>query len=80
VIAGRPLSSTAQAQVPPAGGNAGVPDAGLQRQQIVDEMRGARASLDALRKTIEGGKVKVVIGNVDELKNALKTDDKNKGK
>jgi hypothetical protein len=73
LAAGPAWSSSAWAQTPPDGG---IPNAAAQRQQAIEEMKGIRASVDAMRKSIEGGKMKVAIGNVDEIKSALKADQK----
>lgn len=77
---GHGLSSSAMAQNPPDGG---IPNAAAQRQRLIEETQGMRASVDAMRRLLEGGKVKVAVGNIDELKAAMKTEqksDQNKGK
>ena len=68
-VAGTPLSNSAHAQVaqPPEGG---IPNAGSQRARMIDELVAIRESMDGLRKAVEGGKMKVTIANIDELKAA----------
>jgi hypothetical protein len=48
----------------------GIPNAGAQRLRQIEELQGLRTSLDAIRKTIEGGKMKIVVANADELRAA----------
>jgi hypothetical protein len=75
-VAGNPLATTAHAQKPP---ETGIPNAASQRQRMIEELQSMRTSVDAMRKTVEGGKMKVVIGNVDELRAARTVEDE-KGK
>jgi hypothetical protein len=64
-IAERPLLSTeAHAQSAPDG----VPNAGKQRQQVIDGLRDVRLQLDSMRHMLESGAVKVQVTNLDELK------------
>jgi len=54
-----------------------------QRQRMIEELQALRTSVEAARKVIEGGKMKVTVGNVEELRNAMKSDkpaDSTKGK
>lgn len=75
-LAGTPLSSPAHAQVPPEGG---IPNAGSQRARMIDELSAIRDSIDGMRKGLEGGKMKVTIANIEELRAATKpADDKGK--
>ena len=42
-----------------------------QRQKQIDGLQDLKVSVDAMRKTLEGGKVKVEITNVDQLRAAM---------
>ena len=70
------------AQTPPKDG--GIPNAGGQRERMIDELQAIRESIDGLKKTVEGGKLKVTIANIDEMKaaaaaaGAKAAEDKNK--
>lgn len=64
-IAERPLlSSTAHAQGVPEG----VPNAGMQRHQMIEGLRDVRSQLEATRRMLESGAIKVQVTNLDELK------------
>jgi hypothetical protein len=76
LVGGGPLSPSANAQNPPL--ETGIPNAGSQRQRMIEEMQGMRASLDAMRKQLDGGKLKVTIANIDEIKAATRADEKGK--
>ena len=75
-LAGAPLSSSAMAQNPPD--QQGIPNAGAQRQRMIQELQGLRESIDGMKKQIDSGKLKVVIANIDELKAANASADKGK--
>ncbi|HVP74320.1 MAG TPA: hypothetical protein VMS30_11320 [Phycisphaerales bacterium] len=75
-VAGTPLSNAAHAQVPPPDG--GIPNAGSQRARMIDELVAIRESMEGMRKTLEGGKMKVTIANIDDLKAATAPADKGK--
>ncbi len=66
----------AYAQSPPTGG---IPNAGGQRERMISELQAIKSSIETLRKTVEGGKMKVSIANVEELKTAVKPPE-NQGK
>ena len=48
----------------------GVPNAGKQRQQTIDELRALRASVESMKVMLQGGPMKVQIVNVEDLKTA----------
>jgi hypothetical protein len=77
---GAPWSASAVAQTPPPGtpGGGGIPNAGAQRQEMIGELAALRASVDGMKKQLEGGKMKVVIANVDDIKAAMAAADKGK--
>jgi hypothetical protein len=63
-----PLDSSASAlQSPPDGG---IPNAAAQRQRQIEELQAMRASLDTLKKTLDSGKMKVIVANADEIRAA----------
>lgn len=70
---GAAWSSTAAAQTPPPGtpGGGGVPNAGAQRLEMINELAALRASVEGMKKQLESGKMKVVIANVDDFKAAM---------
>lgn len=76
-LAGAPLSNSAQAQTPP---EQGIPNAGAQRQRMIQELQGLRESVDSMKKQLDGGKMKVIIANIDELKAANASGAADKGK
>lgn len=57
------------AQSPPTGG---IPNAGGQRERMISELQAIKSSIETLRKNVEGGKMKVTIANVEELKAAVR--------
>jgi hypothetical protein len=68
-IAGGPvLTQSASAQSP--GGRdsgKGIPDAGAQREKMIEALRDLKASVDASRKLLESGKLRVQVTNLDEI-------------
>jgi hypothetical protein len=48
----------------------GIPNAGAQRQKMIDELRMLRQSVDGINKTLMSGKLKVEVSNIDKLKPA----------
>jgi hypothetical protein len=46
----------------------GIPNAGGQRQKMIEELRLLRQSVDTMHKSITGGKLKVEVSNIDKLK------------
>jgi hypothetical protein len=66
-VAGQPvLAQTATAQVGREA--AGVPNAAEQRQKMIEALRDMKASLDANNKLLQGGKLKVEVTNLNEIK------------
>jgi hypothetical protein len=59
------LATIAHAQKAP---DTGIPNAASQRQRIIEELQAMRTSVDAMRKTVEGGKMKVVVDNIGDIK------------
>ncbi len=51
-----------------AGAQAQIPDAGAQRNQMLEEMRGTNGRLDKLIAMLEGGKIQVRTVATDEKK------------
>ncbi|MBL9120661.1 MAG: hypothetical protein JNL80_12190 [Phycisphaerae bacterium] len=49
----------------------GVPNAGAQRERLIAEVRSLRDDIRALDGTLNGGKVKVNVGNLAELKKIM---------
>lgn len=45
-----------------------IPDAGAQRQQIIDELKSVNAKLDKISSLMESGKMQVQTVSVDEKK------------
>ena len=45
-----------------------IPDAGAQRAQVIDELRGINAKLDKLIDLLDGGKVQVHVSPADDKK------------
>jgi hypothetical protein len=65
-VAQRPLlAGDAVAQSP---GVPGIPNAAEQRQKMIEAMRDIKASVDATKQAIQGGKIKVEVTNIDQLK------------
>jgi hypothetical protein len=73
-VAGSPHSpvwgSPAAAQQLPQQDGGGIPNAAAQRQKMLEQLQGLRASVDAMRSMMEGGKVKVIVANADEIRAA----------
>ena len=65
IVAAPSLSPSAHAQRPASDG---VPNAGMQRQQMIEELRALRSSVESTRSFMEGGALKVQVSNLDELK------------
>jgi hypothetical protein len=61
---GRP-GMAAQTDDPSAGG---IPNAGLQRLTMINEIRALRADLNRLEAYVASGKVSVSISNLDDIK------------
>lgn len=61
-----PVVATASAEVQED--QAGIPNAGAQRQKMIEELRLLRQSVDTMHKSITGGKLKVEVSNIDKLK------------
>ena len=57
---------TGQGPVTPA--HAQIPDAGAQRNHMVEELKGINAKLDKLAQILESGKVQVRLGSSDDKK------------
>jgi hypothetical protein len=57
---------TSHGLVTPA--QAQIPDAGSQRQQMVEELKNLNQKMDKLVQTLEGGKVQVRLGSADGKK------------
>lgn len=65
-VAGQPaLASAALAQSSPPG--LGIPNAADQRQRIIEALREIKGSVEATRRVMESGKLKVEISNIDKL-------------
>jgi len=70
-IAGDPLGSVALAapQVPASPPNdGGVPNAGLQRLDMLNELRAIRAQLERFESTVTGGRLRVNVANFNDMK------------
>ena len=48
----------------------GVPNAGRQRQQTVEELRALNATVESLKSLLNGPAIKVQVMNLDEMKTA----------
>ena len=57
---GTPRATPAMAQ--------GIPDAGLQRIQIIEQLKGTNDRLDKLIALLSGGKLQVTVAKPDETK------------
>jgi hypothetical protein len=70
------LAQNAAAQSTASGGavnNTGssmMVNAGEQRQRMLEALKEIKTSIDATRKAVEGGKFKVEVSNIDQLKAA----------
>lgn len=70
LASGPALVPTAQAQTqPPGSGGVGIPNAADQRQRMIESLREIKGSVEATRRLLESGKVKVEVSNIDRLKN-----------
>lgn len=67
-IAGHSGGAAAIASPQSSQGDGGVPNAGLQRLDILNEVRAIRAELQQMDATISGGRMRVMVTNVDEFK------------
>jgi hypothetical protein len=46
----------------------GIPNAGEQRQLMLEELEAMRMDVDAMRKSIAGGQLRVTVSNINDLK------------
>lgn len=76
-VAGKALlASTASAQSNASGapigrsGDAMMTNAAEQRQKMIETLKDIKTSIDATRKVVEGGKMKVEVVNIDQVKAA----------
>ena len=70
-IVGDPTSAMAFAapqSSPRPGETLGVPDAGLQQLEIINHLKAIRAELKQLESVVGSGKMKVVVGNLGDIK------------
>lgn len=68
-VAGHPaLAQSASAQTGPVSSNQGIPNAADQRQKVIEGIRDLKTSVDGMKRTIEGGKLKVEVTNLDQIK------------
>jgi hypothetical protein len=68
-LAGRSLmTQSAEAQSTEAAGIPGIPNAGGQREQMIRELQAMNVSLSAAIRTIEGGRTRVEVTNLGEIK------------
>lgn len=70
-LADRPLlagSAEAQSRMTGTSAAQGVPNAAQQREQMIDALRDMKKSVDEMKKTMEDGKLKVQVTNLDEIK------------
>lgn len=65
-LANRPLLAHPAAAQQSVG--EGIPNAAAQRQRQLEVMRDIKVSVDATRKLLESGKVKVEVTNLDQIK------------
>lgn len=63
-----PTMPTAFVQSEDGAPTGGVPNAAGQRERLIAEVRGLRDDIHGLESTLNGGKIKVNIGNLAELK------------
>ena|SRR6185503_2642628 len=54
-----------------AGADAVMTNAAEQRQRMIESLKEIKTSIDATRKVVEGGKMKVEISNIDQIKAAV---------
>jgi hypothetical protein len=76
-VAGRgPLVQDAAAQSTAGGAavarnaDSVMTNAGEQRQRMIESLREIKVAVEATRKAVEGGKFKVEVSNIDQLKAA----------
>ncbi len=50
------------------GSGGGVPNAGLQRLQIINEIKGLRSEIQRIDAALSSGKMKINVGNLSEIK------------
>lgn len=68
------LTQSASAQSTPSGApvgqahGVGIPNAGDQRQKMIEALRELTASVESSRKLMESGKLKVQVTNLDQIK------------
>jgi len=68
-VASRPLlAQNADAQVSNAQSMPGIPNSGAQREQMIRHLDRLNRNLEATMKVIEGGKVKVEVTNLKDIK------------
>jgi len=68
-VAGHPtLARSASAQTGPVSPNQGIPNAADQRQKVIEGIRDLKTSVEAMKRTIESGKLKVEVTNLDQIK------------
>jgi hypothetical protein len=77
-VVGRPLATQAMAQgaagdgEDPLGGRSpGIPNAGRQREQMIEAMRRIDDNVAALSRTLTNGRIKVDVKNLEELSKAV---------
>jgi hypothetical protein len=49
-----------------------IPDAGAQRNQIIDELRALNTKVDKMVDLMQGGTLQVKVTNIDDLKQPAK--------
>lgn len=70
-LSGQPvLSNDAHAQTQGTGVGDGVPNAGKQRQYILEAIREIRTELRTMEAMMASGEMKVQVANIEELKMA----------
>lgn len=65
VVSGPVFEQSANAQ---SKEGVGVPNAAEQRQKMLEALRDIKASVDSTNKTIQGGKLKVEVSNLDQAR------------
>ena len=67
-VGGQPmLANTATAQVRTKPAKVHVPNSANQRQKMIDELRDLSQSMEALKKQLDSGTIKVEVTNLDQL-------------
>lgn len=69
-VSSRPLladSADAQSRTTHVEPTTGIPNAAQQRDKMVKSLEGMKKSVDKLTKSLEDGKVKVEVSNLDEI-------------